>query len=193
MKACRKSIRPQRQSSRRGFTLIELLVVISIIAVIMSLILPSIQAARENARRLQCMNNMKNMGIAFEGFATSHDGQFPFMNDAVTTPPVSATNTTQLATGWPVQILNALDETALDRQTNTNAQNGVNPPVPLVQLPVYQCPDDQNNFSVPGGLSYQVNGGLFSSNSAARRAIPRPRPRRLAPHPLPPRSGINSA
>jgi len=59
---------PQRRVSNPGFTLIELLVVIAIIAVLIALLLPAVQAAREAARRAQCINNLKQIGLAFHNF-----------------------------------------------------------------------------------------------------------------------------
>jgi prepilin-type N-terminal cleavage/methylation domain-containing protein/prepilin-type processing-associated H-X9-DG protein len=69
-------MKPIRKADRGGFTLIELLVVISIIAVLIALLLPAVQSAREAARRAQCVNNLKQMGLGCMNFESTN-GAFP--------------------------------------------------------------------------------------------------------------------
>lgn len=152
---------------RRGFTLIELLVVISIIATLMSLILPAIQNAREAARRTQCLNNLRNVTVAIHSFASSNKSKLP----ASATMLPNGTNPDAHAEGyaWTVDLLPYLDQQGtFDRwQRNepwTSANNG--PLASNLYVPAFACPNDETAFQVAGGLTYVVNSGFGDDDPA---------------------------
>lgn len=163
-----------RRTPRRGFTLIELLVVISIIAVLVSLIAPAVQSARRAARKLECLNNMRNVGLAMQNFASGNGGQLPLLTSDLSTGLVN--NTYLYGVGWTVPLLPMLDSTAVLKNVRSNATtagnisgNATSANVNFatggenIWLPFYTCPDDTDSFRRPGGLSFVVNAGFISS------------------------------
>ena len=161
-------MRKIKSSSRpRGFTLIELLVVIAIIAVLISLLLPAVQSAREAARRAQCINNLKQIGLAFANYESANQ-VFPL---GAMTGVTSAANST-----WGAQINNngvswvALTLPYLEQNTIFSAINfqvhitdGLAQPdfatAWYTKLSVLQCPSDgdQDGFRADGNSG---GGGL---------------------------------
>ena len=114
------------RAGRRGFTLVELLVVVAIIALLIALLFPALQRAREAARRSQCMNKMKQIGLAFHGF---HDQQKRLPSAGrVLKDPNTGIITSQLGWSWEVELLPYLDQENLWKTLNT--YNGV----PLITM-----------------------------------------------------------
>lgn len=136
---------PRLRTSRPAFTLIELLVVIAIIAVLIALLLPAVQQAREAARRTECRNNLKQMGLALHNYHDSHR-MFPKAGFAAGFSSAGQlTNATLLKTrivSWGVAILPFLDQGVLYNQWNMDRYclQPENYAVSQTVLPVYLCP-----------------------------------------------------
>jgi prepilin-type N-terminal cleavage/methylation domain-containing protein len=132
---------------RRGFTLVELLVVIAIIGVLVALLLPAVQSARDAARRMSCGNNLKQIGIALHNY---HDTYLVFPPGNITDGPCCGTPS---QTVWSISILPYMEGLNLQNQYNFNKTNEdpVNAFVRTQRVATYECPSDpmRNKVLIP--------------------------------------------
>ena len=131
---------------KRGFTLIELLVVIAIIAILIALLLPAVQQAREAARRSQCKNNMKQIGLALHNYHDVH-GTFPPGYVYLGETGTSGVGQSQ-KWGWMAHILPFVDQTALyeaceisNPNNDLDNMDGAGGPA-RTPVATYRCPSD---------------------------------------------------
>ncbi len=107
-----------RRVGKSGFTLVELLVVIAIIGILVGLLLPAVQAAREAARRMQCSNNLKQMGLAMQNYHDTHK-TFPSGYTVDLVPPAVIGTTSMMSLtnpshwSWGAFILPFIEQTSL--------------------------------------------------------------------------------
>lgn len=153
------------RNQRPGFTLVELLVVIAIIAMLVTLLLPAVQSAREAARRTQCINNLKQMGLACHNYAGSQEDEFP-----VGSPD-------NLLHGLFTHMLPYLEEQALYDTLDLEGTSHHNPsealnPARYKPIPAYSCASygetvfrssELADFQKGAVTTYQGVGGAFTA------------------------------
>jgi prepilin-type N-terminal cleavage/methylation domain-containing protein/prepilin-type processing-associated H-X9-DG protein len=147
--------RPSR-GPRGGFTLVELLVVITIIAMLVGLLVPAVQMAREAARKSQCSNNLRNVGQAVVQFSTNKETLPGYILPVpITSPPIPPMSVNfKLFSGWVPQLLPFLENTAIYTRYQQTAM------LTPQRIDILVCPSDYgltNNSPAP--LSYFPNAG----------------------------------
>jgi prepilin-type N-terminal cleavage/methylation domain-containing protein/prepilin-type processing-associated H-X9-DG protein len=170
------------QRATTGFTLVELLVVIAIIGILVALLLPAIQAARESARRAECTNNLKNIALALQSY---HDvkKELPaaFRYPDVKVLPAAATfsplGDDRMFWNWAIDILPFMEENTLADSfqistlqrlcaPTTPAQDALNRDERGVELPVMLCPSDNGR-----GNLFQGSGGNWARGNYGYNAF----------------------
>ncbi|MCH2202791.1 MAG: DUF1559 domain-containing protein [Fuerstiella sp.] len=140
---------PLNHRSLYGFTLVELLAVITIIAIFVAMLLPAVQAAREAARRMQCSNNLRQVGLALHNYATTH-----------TVFPAGAAVSSihkRYSFGWNKFILPYIGQGNIAKQLDEDlgATSGPNFELAKTKLHFYQCPSASTAFD---GFSEDLAG-----------------------------------
>lgn len=175
-----KSYQTRVITNRRpaAFTLVELLVVIAIIGILIALLLPAVQSAREAARRMQCTNNLKQMGLALHNY---HDAfrSFPIGSRSGT---ISSYNT--YGTNWRTGLLPFLEQKplydSLNFETgsfsgwNTQPFSGGNQVLEKLAIPVYKCPSSTIDPFVNEPTSINDRGSLMHDYVGIAGAYPDP-------------------
>ncbi|NBR06709.1 MAG: DUF1559 domain-containing protein [Planctomycetes bacterium] len=148
--------------NRKAFTLIELLVVIAIIGVLIGLLLPAVQKVRDAAARLQCTNNLKQIGLAMMNYESTYRTLPPGYIDNMTTNPVNSVATSNpdpiIGWGWGTLILPYLEQEPLYKSINIGsiAMNNTSPAAIALRKTVikgFLCPSDDsgiNTFTISG-------------------------------------------
>jgi prepilin-type N-terminal cleavage/methylation domain-containing protein/prepilin-type processing-associated H-X9-DG protein len=152
---------------RRGFTLIELLVVIAIIAILIALLVPAVQKVREAAARLQCKNNLKQIGLGLHNYHDTYK-KFP---PGYTSGVNASGEDTGPGWGWAAHMLDFVEQAPLRQQIRfgSDVAHASNATARVARLSVFVCPsDDLPERFTPEGASIEVAGGnyvaVFGSN-----------------------------
>lgn len=147
---------------RSAFTLVELLVVIAIIGTLVSMVVPAVMQARENARRALCLKNLKTLGEAIEAYKTKTQGAFPGYNERIGNGINPTNNGAGIRVPWTVVLLNHLDQVNLYKEWRKKADpDPMNlDPALAPRLDIYYCPSSEITKGREGpALCYVLNCG----------------------------------
>ncbi len=149
---------------RRAFTLVELLVVISIIGILVGILLPAVQSAREAGRRSVCANNLRQLGVALQGYHTEY-GQFPYNYNNYTSGIGRGSMLVRLLPYIEQTTIYKLLDFTSDQLWESSVLPGTNPPVHVysVVIPTFVCPSEVYRTGVDASWDNNFGGRTGSS------------------------------
>jgi|GEM_PF-1130795 len=160
----------RNSSTQCGFTLVELLVVIAIIGILMGLLLPAVNAARERARQGTCTNNLKELGTAMASYATSGKGVFPgwmqlqLLDQNTASDGYLRTPAIDIEMSWAAKLLNRIDQQGLWDSLLagevSNLGNIRSTPDDIPQIALFLCPSNPPTRPGDPALTYVANTGI---------------------------------
>ena len=166
-------------SRRVGFTLVELLVVIAIIGILVAMLLPAVQAAREAARRMSCGNNLKQIGIALHNYHDVHKTFPPSSHWVNNGSGINQTNNAQLSENWVIMMLPYFEQQPLFEAFDLKnfITSSVNAAARGTEIEAMMCPSDSFNRkpfngAAPGSKdTSNLGNGWARGNYAANAAL----------------------
>ena len=182
-----------------GFTLIETLVSIAIVGILVAILVPAIQAARESARKAQCQNNLKQTALALQAFHDANNNLPSHYNGTTLPYPLRERDLFHMHS-WRVPLLPNFEQSALKDRTNWNAlaTAAENAPVAQTVVSTFICPSGGNPMDMGWGLKHESIGippgnitekdryRVTRSDYDAMAGI------QVLPNPLPPNTNVNS-
>ncbi|QEG19440.1 DUF1559 family PulG-like putative transporter [Gimesia maris] len=165
----------QTQLQRSGYSLLELVVTIVMIGIVVSLTLPALQRSRQSSKKLSCLNNMRNLGLAIVNYSSTDNSQLPLLvdTDRIWSTHGNAHNANR---SWCIAILPYLDQVGFRERWDLTARVAAGPDstvqsaaekklsqLKATRIPIFTCYDD-DTAADPGALSYCANIGYVTSN-----------------------------
>ena len=153
--------------NRGGFTLVELLVVIAIIGILVGLLLPAVQAAREAARRMQCSNNLKQLGLAIHNYESAIK-RLPPGGLHIRDGFGADSSSTSWGPNWLVMLLPYIEQGSLHAQYNTNSRFARESPLVVgTKVATFACPSDTQDEAFEGAGSFNGVATKFARGNYA--------------------------